>query len=186
MNRSTLRQYYYQRLTHSIAATISDKTQEAQAEAKAAEATKTSGCPCKLRGWVGQEEGEEITHETKLSYEWCSIRIVTGQPYTVQIKYRDVITQGRSVPNCPMRLAGRPGLVYSVAFFEQFAAKICQGLEFCGLVYEGSSLTLQKSLPAGGIDVLDQPVYWQFPSGTLRCVSARSLQRSPRLGESAG
>ena len=115
-----------------------------KAEAKAAEATKTSGCPCRLRGWVGQEEGEEITTETKLSYEWCSIRTVAGQPYTVQIRYRDLITQGRPVPNCPMRLAGRPGLVYSVAFFEQFAANICPGLEFCGLVYEGSSLTLQK------------------------------------------
>ena len=75
-----------------------------KAEAKAAEATKTSGCPCRLRGWVGQEEGEEITTETKLSYEWCAIRTVAGQPYTVQIRYRDLITQGRPVPNCPIRL----------------------------------------------------------------------------------
>ena len=79
-----------------------------KAEAKAAEATKTSGCPCMLRGWVGQEEGEEITTETKLSYEWCPIRTVAGQPYTVQIKYRDLITQERPVPNCPMPLPSRP------------------------------------------------------------------------------
>ena len=50
------------------------KFRKCKAAAKAPEATKSPECPCKLRGWVGQEEGEEITTETKLSYERCAIR----------------------------------------------------------------------------------------------------------------
>ena len=81
-------------------------------------------------------------------FEWQHVRRFNGDPYVVHVRYYNSLRDGRSVSNCPIRLAGRPGLVYSVAFFEQFAANICAGLEFCGLVYEGSSLTLQKSLPA--------------------------------------
>ena len=97
---------------------------------------------------MGQEEGEQILSVTKLSHEWCYIRTVAGQPYTVQISYHNLVTHGRPVPNCSMRLC-RPGLVYSLAFFDEFAANI--GVQFCGLLHEGSGLTLDKTCsgPAG-------------------------------------
>ena len=77
-----------------------------------------------------------------------------------------------------MRLAGRPGLVCSVEFFEQFAANICLGLQFAGVVYEGSNLAVEVSVPAAGIDVLDTNVYCIFGTGELRCCSARELHRA--------
>ena len=155
-----------------------------KAHQKALEATSSSGCPCVLRGFVGEEDGQHITLDTKIIFEWLHVSKIDNGPYLCQIRYRDLITQGRPVPNCPMRLC-RPGLVYTVEFLDQFAENICRGLRFCGLMHEGSSLSLERCLPAGGIDVLDQPVYWQFPSGALRCVSARSLHRSPGLGHTS-
>ena len=62
-------------------------------------------------------------------------------------------------------------------------AIICPGLEFRRLVYEGSSLTVERLLHVGGVDVLDEPVYLLFLSGQLRCCSARALQRA---GSAAG
>ena len=143
------------------------------------EAARTSGCPCIMKGYVGEDDGQHITSETKLIFEWLHVRKLCGEPYFCQIRYRDLITQGRPVPNSPLRLQGRPGLVYTVAFFDAFAANI--GVQLCWLMHEGSNLCLERCLPAGGIDVLNQPVYWQWPNGVVRCVSARALHRSPGL-----
>ena len=71
-----------------------------KAQQKAIEATVTSGCPCKLRGRVGKEASEEIQSDTKLIFEWCHIRTLTDDPYTVQILYRKLLLDGRAVPNC--------------------------------------------------------------------------------------
>ena len=57
-----------------------------------------------------------------------------------------------------MRLAGRPGLVYTVAFFDAFAANISPGLQYCGVFYDGSILALERALPLGGVDVLDEAI----------------------------
>ena len=56
-------------------------------------------------------------------------------------------------------------------------------MEYRGLVYEGAALTLERSLPAGGVDVLDEPVYWLFLRGALLCRFPRDLQRA---GPAAG
>ena len=108
---------------------------------------------------------------------------MASEPYTVQILYRKLLLDGREMQICQIRLAGRPGLVYSVDFFEHFAANICSSLKFWGFVYEGSNLAVEVPVPAGGIDVLDEPLYWLFGTGELRCGSARALQRA---GASAG
>ena len=111
-------------------------------------------------------------------FEWCHVRTVAGEPYLRRMKYRDLPNQARSIPNCPIRVFRRPGLIYSLEFLDQFAETIVTGLDYRGLVHEGAALTLERSLPAGGVDVLDEPVYWLFPSGELRCYTARTLQRA--------
>ena len=58
------------------------------------------------------------------------------------------------MPNCQLRVAGRPGLVYSVEFLDEFARNICSGMEFRGVVYEGSSLALERALPLGGVELV--------------------------------
>ena len=73
---------------------------------------------------MGEEAGEEMYRDSKLIFELCAVRTVAGQPYTVQTLYYHLVSHGRPVPNCSMRLTGRPGPVYSVEFFEQFAANI--------------------------------------------------------------
>ena len=115
------------------------------AEQKAAEATVSSGCPCKLRGFVGEEDWQHITLDTKIIFEWLHVRKIDNDPYLCQINYRHLVTDGCPVPNCPMRLC-RPGLVYTVEFLDQFAENLCRGLRFCGLMREGSSLSLERSL----------------------------------------
>ena len=101
----------------------------------------------------------------------------------MRICYRHLISDGRSVPNCFLRLAGHPGLVYNVAFLEALGANISPGLQYCGVVYDGASLALERALLLGGVDVLDEAVYWLFGNGVLRCCCARALQRA---GPAAG
>merc|ERR1712197_86661 len=84
---------------------------------------------------------------------------------------------GEAFLTCPIRMPGRPGLVYSTGWFEQFAENLIPGLQFCGLVCEGQSLGMCKSLPSGGVDVLDTPVYWLLPNGETTCCTARRLQQ---------
>ena len=154
-----------------------------KAEAKAAEARMISGCICKYRGFVGEEDGQAITVGTKIIFEWLHVRKLDNDPYVCQIKYRNLISLGRPVPNCPMRVQGRPGLLYTVAFFDAFDANISPGLQYCGVVYDGASLALERALRLGGVDVFDEAVYWMFGNGVLRCCSARALQRA---GPAAG
>ena len=52
----------------------------------------------------------------------------------------------------------RPGLVYSIQWFEQFAENVILGLQFCGLIYEGQAVDMCNTLPSGGVDVLDVSV----------------------------
>ena len=108
-----------------------------------------------------------------------------GDPHVCQIIYRNLISLGRPVPNSPVLLQGRPGLLYTFDFFDNFVANICRGLRFCGLKHEGSNLCLEKCLLAGSIDFLNQPVYWHLPNGVVRCVSARALHRSPGFGHTS-
>ena len=146
------------------------------------EAARAAGRPCIMRGYVGEGDGQHITLDTKTIFEWLHVRKRDGDPHVCQISYRNLISLGRLIPNNPMLLQGRPNLVYTVEFLDQFAENICRGLRFCGLMHEGSSLSLERCLPARGIDVPDQQVYLQFPSGALRCSSAQVLHRSPGLG----
>ena len=99
------------------------KVRRQKAKQKATEAARSSGCPCTMRGYIGEESGDEITLASKMIFECQHVRRLNGEPYLVHIRYDSLISYGRSVPNCPIRLAGRPGFVYSVEFFEQFAAK---------------------------------------------------------------
>ena len=156
-----------------------------KAAEKAQEAARSSGCPCIMRGYVGEDDGQHITLDTKIIFEWLHVRKRDGDPHVCQISYRNLISLGRPVPNSPMLLQGRPGLLYTIEFFDNFAANICRGLRFCGLMHEGSNLCLERCLPAGGIDVLDRSVYWQWPNGVVRCASARALHRSPGLGHTS-
>ena len=49
------------------------------------------------------------------------------------------------------------------------------GLQFCGLVYEGQAVNIEKALPSGGVDVLDVPVYWLLPNGEMTCCTTRRI-----------
>ena len=146
------------------------------------EAARSSGRPCIMKGYVGEDDGQHITQATKIIFEWQHVRCSNGDPHLVHIRYDNLFALGRSAPTSPMRLQGRPGLIYTVAFFDSFAESISPGLQYCGVVHEGAHLLLSRSLPAGGVDILEKPMYWLWPNGVLRCVSARALHRSPGLG----
>ena len=92
-----------------------------KAHQKALEATSNSGCLCVLRGFVGEEDGQHITLDTKTIFEWLYVSKIDNGPYLCQISYRDLVSHGRAVPNCPLQVAGRPELVYSVEFLDEFA-----------------------------------------------------------------
>ena len=134
---------------------------------------------------MGEEDGQHLTLDTNIIFEWLHVSKLDNGPYLRQITYRHLVSDGRAVPNCPLRVAGRPGLVYSVRFLDEFARNICSGLEFRGVVYEGSSLALERALRLGDVDILDEPMYWLWPNGVLRCASARALHRSRGLGHTS-
>ena len=75
------------------------------------------------------------------------------------MSYHNLMPQGRCMSNCPIRFLGRPGFVYLLKFLDQFAENVATGVEYRGLVYEAAALTPERSLPAGCVDVLDEPVY---------------------------
>ena len=146
------------------------------------EAACTSGCPCIMKGYVGEDDGQHITQATKIIFEWQHVRRFNGDPHLVHVRYNNLFALGRSVHNSILRLPEPPRLVYVVAFFDAFAGNISPGLQYCGVVYEGCNLSVSRSLPAGGVDILEEPMYWLWPNGVLRCVSARAQHRSPGLG----
>ena len=134
---------------------------------------------------MGEEDGQHLNLDTNIIFEWLHVSKLDNGPYLCQITYRNLVSHGRAVPNCQLRVARRPGLVYSVEFLDEFARNIWSGLEFRGVVYEGSSLALDRALPLGGVDILDQLVCWLWPNGVLRCASARALHRSRGLGHTS-
>ena len=71
-----------------------------------------------MKGYVGEGDAQHITQAIKIIFEWQHVRRFNGDLHVVHISYHDLISHGRSVPNSPMRLQGRPGLVYSLAFFD--------------------------------------------------------------------
>ena len=83
-----------------------------------------------MKGYVGEDDGQPITQATQIIFEWHHVRRFNGDPYLVHIRYDTLFSHGRSVPNNPMRLAGRPGVVYTVAFFDAFGANISPGLQY--------------------------------------------------------
>ena len=73
-----------------------------------------------------------------------------------------------------------------MAFLEAFGGNISPGLQYCGVVYNGASLALERALLLGSVDVLDEAVYWLFANGVLRCCSALALQRAgPAAGKTS-
>ena len=87
-----------------------------------------------MKGYVGEDDGQHITQATKIIFEWQHVRRFNGDHHLVHISYHDLISHGRSIPNSPLRLAGRPGLVYTAAFFEAFAANTSPSLQYCGVM----------------------------------------------------
>ena len=148
-----------------------------KAEERARATTIHTGCPCKFVGYVGQDVGNHLQKDTGLLYEWCLVKKTNGEAYTVRVSYNHSIHTGQNIPHSPIRLRGHPGLVYSIQWFGQLAENITPGLQFCGLVYEGQSVNLNKALPSGGVDVLDAPVYWLFPTVETTCCTARHAQQ---------
>ena len=125
---------------------------------------------------MGQEVGEHLLKPTGLLFEWCLVKKTNGEAYTVQVSYRNLIHLRRNIPHCPIRMRGRPRLVYSIQWFEQFAENVMLGLQFCGIVYEGQAVNIEKALPSGGVDVLDVPVYGLLPNGETTCCTARRIR----------
>ena len=119
------------------------------AEERANETTVITGCPCTSIGYVGQDVGEHLLTPTVLLFEWLLVKKTNGEAYTVRVCYHHLIHDGDNIPHCPIRMRGRPGLVYSIQWFEQFAEHIMPGLQFCGLVYEGQAVSMEEVLPSG-------------------------------------
>ena len=67
------------------------------------------------------------------------------------------------------------GFRYCVDFMDAFAQHLMPGLVYAGIVYAGPVPDYVRDLPHGGRDVLASKVYWQFPKGTVRCLSVRDL-----------
>ncbi len=149
-------------------------------EAAAVQAEQSSGCPCKFLGPEGDQDHDEnpILHETKLTFEWGHVRNAEGRPHTAQISYQNLAVHARPVPHCPVRLRGSPGLRYSLAFLDAFAENVLSGLTYQGVMYDGPAMRAERDVPHGGVDVLDAKAYWLYPSGALRCMSARELQEA--------
>ena len=88
------------------------KIRQRKAKGKALEAARSAGCPGIMKGYVGEDDGQHIAPATKIIFEWQHVRCSNGDLHLVHVRYENLFALGRSVPNSPMRLQGRPGLVY--------------------------------------------------------------------------
>ena len=62
-----------------------------KAHQNALEATRSSGCPCVLRGF--------FFLDTNIIFEWLHVSKLDDGPYFCQISYRNLVSHGRPVPN---------------------------------------------------------------------------------------
>ena len=85
-----------------------------KAEQRAKETAMLTCCPCKFIGYVGQDLGAHVVKETELIFEWISVTKKFGESHIVRASYNNLFHHGQNVSQCPNRMRGRPGLVYSL------------------------------------------------------------------------
>lgn len=116
-----------------------------------------------------------IRSDTQLPYVWRHVSNPSGEPHKATLSFNDLEDHGRPVPHCPLRLKGGQGFRYSLEFMEAFAANVCDSLTYEGIMYDGPVPQIVRDVPLGGVDLLDENVYWRFPGGVVRCLSVRAL-----------
>ena len=109
-------------------------------------------------------------------YEWLHvIRAGTHpKPHRVCIEARHIVHDSRSVPHNPLSRSCPHGLTFDLRYMEEFVAWKCLGGEYVGITFESDHVEFSKTVPDGGRNIQDHPVYWNFPGG-VECLSLREL-----------
>ena len=113
-------------------------------------------------------------------FEWEHVRDRAGQPLRVPVNGNNILHHGRRVPGHPLASPhGSRGLLFSLDFMAAVAERVAHyGIQstYAGVVYEGDKLEFStETLPDGGIDIADHPVFWRLPGGRVVCWSVRRL-----------
>jgi len=130
-----------------------------------------TGCPCKCTA-----PADLIIHySTPVPFVWEHVQTAEDTEHFAEISYLHLAVHGRSVPRCPLYLRGSRGFRYGLAFLDAFASLRHVGFSYAGILYDGPVPQMARDVPESGVDILDCKVYWQFPNGTLRCLSVKEV-----------
>ena len=111
-------------------------------------------------------------------YEWQHVRGRGGCVHRTAVDARHILHHDRGVPKSPLTSSAPSGLVFTIEFADALAKAVHESVEFKGLVYEGDRGQPVRTMPNGGIDCQNEPLYWTLPDG--RCV-CKSLQQMALL-----
>ena len=104
-------------------------------------------------------------------YEWEHItRGPENKPYRVEIVANDILHHNRNVPFHPCSPSCPRELRFDVEYMQGMAkwksgANSNEHAQYVGISYESDRPAFQYEVPDGGLDIQDQPVYWQFANG---------------------
>ena len=113
-------------------------------------------------------------------WEWQDVLSAKGKGLRVATDHRNLCTGRQPFPKCP-RL---PHVARNLHFTPQCFSKVGISVsgahalpecEFLGILYDTGVEGWVMDVPKNGVDILDTPVYWKLPYGTVKCWSLETL-----------
>ena len=118
------------------------------------------------------------TSEVMVWYEWEHVlRGEKKEAHRVSIKVNNIIHGNRKPPQNPLGKSSPSNLYFTVEFMTAFGERVCPGMIYEGIAYEGDNPELRPDVvPNGGLDIQDSPVHWTLPCGRAVCWSLNDLK----------
>jgi hypothetical protein len=125
-----------------------------------------------------QHSYKEKKSHAHVWFEWIGVKRETEkglQHHRVRVDAKLIAYNSRPVPQNPLGPTAPQGLHFSIGFMEQLAANVIEGASYQGVGLEGDRPIFLYDVPAGGVDIQDEPVHWLLPGGKCVCWSMRQL-----------
>ena len=129
--------------------------------------------------WMLAEDRSRWSQE-HFWWEWQEVFTKQGKPLRVASTHNNLCTHNRPFPQCPRLPHVARTLHFTPQCFSSVANSVSTsfdhpGCEFLGVLYDVGIEGWHLDLPKNGLDVIDSPVYWKLPYGTVKCWSLHAL-----------
>jgi hypothetical protein len=107
-------------------------------------------------------------------FEWQYVTCLGGRPHRVTIRVNNILSTSdkkRSPPSHPLHVSMvGGGFCFDVNFMKHVGRNVHGAIQFKGVCFDGGERPdLRVQVPNGGMDILDEPVFWSLPDGRVVC-----------------